>query len=325
MTVFNTAYDTTVGKGFPTIKIISALEEAVIKNSFHTGMNVFTNSLDDSTGGYLMSNQFPEFSDVPYFTHPVLLDLKKINKDQLQYEKLFVTDVRSFAIVDHKDFHGNFIVRNKMEFDLAKIRTALNIVWVADSPLRLRDLSFVPASIYSSWISEAVSRRFALDPKDQLMLSILSCIFYYSLFIEQDKFEDTEKMRIVGAVSKATKASMKDVSDVIEQIESLNGIKDFVKTVKAVLQNTRLDDFNEGILVSVLNTSWFGTNAKEMLSVAIEHPPTWLAIVYSSFVERSFRNSAIAKISERYALNKGQNDFVRSIVSTVKSYLADDQ
>ncbi len=325
MTVFNSAYETTAGKGIPITKVINAVEEVIIKENFHLdGNSGFDNSIQNNSIGYLLSNQYSSFSDIPFFIHPLVIDLSKINRTNFEVENLIITDVRALAVVDSNS-NGKLIPRNKMDFNLARIKTVLNMVWLMKSPLTLRDISFVPAAVYSSWISEAISRRLALDPKDQLTLAILSCIFYYSCFIDtKDGFSDNEKSRITAATSKATRASIKDVEDVMEQIENLNNIKDFVNTIKSVLQNIRLNDFNEGMLVSIVNNSWFGSSAKETLSVALEHPPTWIAIVYSSYTERSFHNSGISKIAERYALNKGQNDFVRSVVSLVKEHLLED-
>ena len=64
-----------------------------------------------------------------------------------------------------------------------------------------------------------------------------------------------------------------------------------------------------------MGNTWFGANAKEILAVALEHPPTWLSLVYIALKERSYKNTSLAKIALRYALNKGGNDFIRSFVS----------
>ena len=323
MTVFNSAYDTTAGSGFQTSRVIHAIKEAVIRDqidSMNTG--IVTNFQEDEYHGVLIANQYPSLALIPFFTHPIIVDIKDQKRGPNQVRtKVIFTDIRAFASV--REFDQKFILKNKMEYDLAKLRTVLNLIWVKDSPLKLRDLSPVPVSVYASWISEGISRRYALDPKDQMLLSIISGIFYFTLFERQELTEEN-KMRINSAVARATRVSAKEVLDIMDQITELNNIKDFVKNVKSILQNTRLDDFNEGMLISILGNSWFGTNAKEMLAVALEHPPTWISIVYSSFVERSYKNSAIAKISDRYALAKGQNDFTRSIVSIIQDYLDED-
>lgn len=326
MTVFNTAYDTTAGKGFTTVKVISAIKESIIKDYIHqmnTGINT---GVDSDCHAILIANHYPSQAVIPYFTHPILVELGTL-KTHFK-TRLLCTDVRPFASSSKESLtseDSGFLVKNRMEFDLAKIRTILNFIWITERPMKLRDISFVPMAVYASWISENVSRRFALDPKDQYLLSILSAIFYQTLFSDEEVLKDEDtKTKVATSVMKATKASAKDVYNVLDQIEDLNNLKDFCTNVRKILDNPRLQDFNEGMVITLLGTSWFGTNAKEMLAVAIEHPPTWLAIVYSSFVERSFKNSAIAKISERYGLNKGQNDFTKALISLVSDYTGKD-
>lgn len=97
----------------------------------------------------------------------------------------------------------------------------------------------------------------------------------------------------------------------------MTGIKDFCAQVKEITENNRLQAFEEGILVNLLIASWFGTNAREMIAVALEHPPTWIALVYAAFTEKSYKNTVISKIAYRYLGSKGENDFVRSLVSLI--------
>lgn len=326
MTVFNTAYDTTAGKGFNTSKVIIAIKESVIKDYLHQQNTGIFSELESDTHAILISNHYPSEAVIPYFTHPLVVELGTLKVQNKT--KLLCTDVRPFASVNKNGVRGSedqFIVKNKMEFDLAKIRTVLNLIWITEKQLKLREISFVPLAVYCSWISESVSRRFALDPKDQYKLAIIAGVFYQTLFSDSNILEDdVNKNKVAAAVMRATKASGKDVYEVIEQIEELNNLKDFCSNVRKILDNPRLQDFSEGMIITLLGTSWFGTNAKEMLAVALEHPPTWLAIVYSSFVERSFKNSTIAKISERYGLNKGQNDFTKALITLVSEYTAEE-
>jgi hypothetical protein len=72
-------------------------------------------------------------------------------------------------------------------------------------------------------------------------------------------------------------------------------------------------------LITILKSSWFGNNAAELLAVSLEHPPTWVSLVYTSLSERSFKNANLSKIVERYGKNNADNEFTRSFVSLVDS------
>jgi hypothetical protein len=70
--------------------------------------------------------------------------------------------------------------------------------------------------------------------------------------------------------------------------------------------------------LTVTRNSWYGTNAKEIISVALEHPPTWAAIVFTALNERTFKNSMIYKIAERFGKRGASDEFIDSYISLVK-------
>jgi hypothetical protein len=84
-----------------------------------------------------------------------------------------------------------------------------------------------------------------------------------------------------------------------------------------ITDSVRLKDFNAGVLFTLLGNTWFGANAKEMIAVATEHPPTWIAMLLSAFTERTFKNSQIAKILERNSFKKLSDDFVNSTLNLI--------
>lgn len=318
MTIYRSAYDTTVGKGFNTAKIKNSILETIIKESIYEfTYDLASLNLKDNVLPMFIASKSDSEANIPFFIHPLIVSLEPIK----QKETMVCMDIRSFASYNKnsQDTNDALLVRNKMELDLARIRTVLNMVWITERPMNLRDISSVPTAVFSSWISETIAKRFALDPKDQLVIQIIACIYYNTLFSDHNTFSEEEKVRTIGSIIKITRAPSKLVLEIFEKVTEMPNIKEFCKNIRDIGENTRLQDFNEGVLVSLLITSWFGTNSKEMLAVALEHPPTWIAIVYSSFVERTYKNSGIAKISQRYAQGKGETDFVRSLVALIKS------
>lgn len=317
MAIFKSAYDTTVGKSSNNLsKIKNAILETVIKEG-PWGFDYNLAATCDEIHPMFIASRADSEANIPFFIHPMIVTTEQIKRT----ETMVCTDIRSFASYNKNSQDENDIlnVRNRMELDLASIRTVLNIVWINDRPMNLRDISSVPTAVFASWISETIAKRYALDPKDQLTIMVIACIYYSTLFSEHSEISEEERVRVSGSIIKITRAPALFVNDVFDKITEMSNIKDFCKNIKDICDNTRLQDFNEGVLVSLLITSWFGTNSKEMLAVALEHPPTWIAIVYSSFVERTYKNSGIAKISQRYAQAKGETDFVRALVSLIKS------
>ena len=71
--------------------------------------------------------------------------------------------------------------------------------------------------------------------------------------------------------------------------------------------------------------SWFGSNAKEILAVALEHPPTWYAIVFSSLEERTYKNSMIARVAERFGKGGAWVDFKNAYSELIKRHVQQEQ
>lgn len=310
MSIFKTAYDTTVGSGFVTNKIEHAIKESIIKDAIQYIDGSFEGT--DLLKPMFIANTGLSEANIPYFSHPLIVE-------DLSKQKYICVDVRAFVKQNQQGMVNSFNIKNETEFNLAKSRLALNLIWLTQNPESLRDLSILPCAIFSSWISESVSNRFALDPKDQLVLAIISSYYYQSLFSNFDTFNEETRQKIATVVIRATKAPAKLVFETIDKIEKISNLEEFCSTCRSILENTRIDNLNTGLLITILGNSWFGMSAKEILAVSLEHPPTWISLVYAGLTEKTFKKSMISRISERYTGNKGGNDFIRAFVSLVQS------
>jgi hypothetical protein len=310
--IYKTAYDTTIGKSLQMAKTIRAIQESAIKDGAYDKDFGLIKTKTEITPWFIASSTDSE-AQIPFFNHPLLVEL--IDRK----EKTLCIDIRPFATynINSVNEEDQLRIKNKIELKLAEIRMKLNLTWLNNRPYVLRDISTVPMAIFSSWVSESVSRRFGLLPKDQMIIAIICCYYYYSLFNEHIDLTEEEKMRLVAATMKATKANSSMVMEVFEKITTISNVKELALVIKELTENTRLETFDQGMLVNLLINSWFGTNAREMIAVSLEHPPTWIALVYSSFVEKSYKNTVISKISQRYLGSKGENDFVRTLVTFI--------
>lgn len=301
--VYLSSYDTTVGSGMNLSTVVHSIKECLIQ--------AYPNPLDVKPQGdikpYFIIGSDSCESNVPNFVHP--LHLQSVHKD-----KFICMDVRNFVRLNPSIEQG-FIIKNQTEFDLAKTRLVMNLLWLTQSKNYLRDLSFVPSAVFSSLISESLAKRFALDAKDQLTLAVLANVYYQFLFKEAGKeFTEEEKQKITTVTIKATKAPANFVFQIIDKIEPINNIEEFCSVCKEVLQNVRIENLNAGLLITILSNTWF-TSGKEIVAVGLEHPPTWVSIVYAALNDKGYKNSVISKIAERYLGNKGGSDFIKSFVA----------
>lgn len=299
MSIFRTAYDTKACEGFAVSKLQGEVAKAMTVGWLSPVPDTPIRQVDGSD---------TLTSTIPSFLHPLLIEREGNQLD-------LVIDTRPFG--KWNPHQREFVVRNPTEYDLLVFRAKLNSVWMSHPAEVLRDVSPFAMQVFCAWISENVSRRFALDPLEQMKLAIYTGFFYQSLFTDMKELTERDKLRMVQSIAKNTHAKNTDVLDVLDQFSApLTGIKEFCDRAEEVTGSIRLQDFNIGVLYQILGRTWFGPNAPELIAVALEHPPTWLSIMLAATSERTFKNSQIAKIAERSSTSTNQQ-FARQLVNLV--------
>lgn len=303
MAIFKTAYDTTIGSS-ENLKDINLK----LKESFITDMIYEKNLGYDISPNYKLC--FIDGSDhseeyIPQIVHPLLFEHAS--------NKFICTDIRLF--VNPRQFEpGSVIphVKNYSEFNLSVDKAALLTMWLDGyiEPMKT-DLDF-GGVIFANWMSDTIAKRFALDGRDQLLLMAVSFIYYQTLFTNDVKPSDELKESAYIKLTSLMKLPREIIEFVLTKELSFADINDFCYTVKLVLENIRLKDFNLGILVTLISNSWFGVNAGKTLSVALEHPPTWLALIGVVLNYKGYKNTAIAKTIERVSKRGGADQFMNA-------------
>jgi hypothetical protein len=324
MTIFNTAFDTSAGSGFKITadRAAKQLQMAIIKVNFaDNNRRIVGEEFGDciNPAATVLTNNNPEEVAVEPFPFPMLIDSPSKGKESESY---VVFDGRPFINGNQLDESGQLKIRQRTEYDLSKLMTILTSYWCTNKYNDFKFLSKTPMGLYASLISETIARRFGLDPKDQLIISIVAAAFYSNLFNESNSLTENDKISITPNISSVTYAKSDLVFSTLDKVDSLRDLKDLVTAIKTTTQNPRMDDLNVGVLITILSGTWFGTNGKAIISAALEHPPTWVTLVYAAFTERSYKNSGLSKVADRYRGNKGEIEFSRAmknLISKAKS------
>lgn len=295
MSINETAYDTTACSGYRYNQIVDDLKKAQLMGglgeiSVDLAAHAQTFNLHVLQGGCASADR------IAFFKHPVIV--KNSNSEATPDQNyLAYLDIREFG--KFLPNQSQFVVRNGAEYVWAIKRTILNKLWVDGKIDALRDISTIPASVYAGLLSESIARRFALDPAEQMTVAVLSAYFYYQLFVDVEMSED-EKTRTVGNIVRATKIPAQKVFDVLSDVGALHTLDDLCAEIRRKVNNVALDHLNVGTLFAVCCGNWFGSNAREIMAVGLEHVPTWLMIVSSSLSSATFKRSTLAKISSRF-------------------------
>ncbi len=317
MAINETAYNTVACMSYKTQNIVSQIAKGLAANSLSIRKITLSNSGQEIKIGLIQGGNI--YSDtIPYFNHPIFVH--DTNKEDEQ--PIVFVDVRNYGIYNRPQ--QKFILRNRTEYIWSIYRAILNYIWIYGRKETLRDLSLLPSSAYSSMIAESVGRRYALDMAQQTILQVLACYYYYCLFTDNKEFDEMEMNRVVGAVARSTGVNTDFIYTVLEGLPVINTLPEFCKYAKEKTQSVSMIDFDVGILFSITGGSWFGTNSREMMAVALEHVPTWVMIVYGGITEATFKRSVLAKLLERLAKKHASDVFAKNVITLLATDVSID-
>lgn len=305
---YKTAYDTTLGKLTSNIHELNLSIEKylIIDYPFLKQARLSPElELDGKTIKpiYLTGLGTTE-EDIPSFAHSFLCR-----------DEWLVTDLRTYITAD-KD-SGTFAVRNEYEFGLNLQRAILSGKWVIGDTTSLYNFKF-PHDCFATWLSEVLTKRFGLSPNDQLRLQALTYIYYYGLF-QKEIMTDSDIDKLMIRVKTMQFMTVELMSDVYKNISlRMDNIGDFCREAYNVTGNVRLKGMTIAVLMTIIATNWFGHNAKELVATCLEHPPTWISLVYASLNLRSFKNTYISNIVNKVDKRQAGDNFMKDYNALTK-------
>lgn len=311
MSKFQDSYETTVGSAVDLKRTKIAIQESIIKDGLKD-RDLKVVKIGEWQPLFITGTRSSE-AEIPLFTHPITILTHT-------REKVLCGDLRLFVRKDTPIDNIWSGVKNLTEFNFAYQRSILSLLWLEGDGSKIKTGLQFAAVVYSAWLSEIVAKTYALDFKDQTVISIVSNLFYQSLFDNVEALvgeQDKQRMAIIA--SKATRAPAELVFEVIDKIEELHTIDDYCKAIQNCVENVRLKDFNLATLLTIIRNSWYGTNSKEIISVALEHPPTWACIVHTALAERTYKSSTIYRIAERFGKRGGADEYMSNFSLLLES------
>lgn len=312
MTMFKDCYETTVGSVHVTKSIVVAIREAMIKEGLDQN-NLGIKEIDGVKAVFITGYHSSE-TQIPLFAHPITVK-------NSQGKTCVCADIRLFVRKDTPLDNIEKSIKSLTEFNFTKSRLVLSMLWVTGREEKIKNSLQFAGTVYAAWLSETISKSFALDFKDQTILNIISHYFYLSLFQDKDEYDKEDKERMALQTIKALNAPSAMVFDVYDRVGKLNNIEDYCNEIVRILENVRLKQFNLAVLLTIIGNSWYGTNAKEIIKVALEHPPTWVAVVWTALNERTFKNSLIYRIAERFGKRGASAEFLTAYQHLVTEFI----
>lgn len=263
-------------------------------------------------GKVMTLEQSPEASKIPGFTHPIVT-----NDVSFGREPVVIVNLRDYTSFDMNSRSTR--IKSIADYRLQLDRGLLQSIWLTDSGRhQIQDLSPIPGNTFATYISDAVTRRLGLDPRDQFKIRMLACLWWFSQFTDDEQIDDMAAKRLVSRITRMAYARDHDVEDMLSAVPNyITGADHFCAMAQQYVGGVRLQSLNPAILYTIVRNGWFGVTGPEICAVGLEHPPTWVALCYHSLNDRSFEKTGIGRVNERLRPNDRQL-FIRSYEMNVR-------
>ena len=284
--MINTAYESTTVKTSYRKDIIRPIMIAQVKGALHALPLVGYEDI------YLILSNNEETQDIPTFTQPMLI----------------VSGTKASIVVDMRGRGNRLLVdgvlvlpKSGLEWNIIK-QAMIMKVWILGGRESLYQMSDLPIKVYSRWVSEKIASTLTLDPLVARHLQVACAWWYICQHHAPAALSEDEYLSKSIYISRIAMVPNEQAYEIIAACGYIGDIVDFCNRTKVALSSPRYQQITPKLLVAALAGSWF--SARETAGVAIEYPPTFLAMLHTAINERGFRDTPIAKIAEQ--LNKQQ-------------------
>lgn len=241
--------------------------------------------------------------NLPLFAHPIVIE--NLNDGKVVFYNV-VADARD---VTKRGYESGWKVTSQSEFNLIRTRLILEARWLMNSLSGAQTapvLNF-PMRMFSRWIGDALARRFNMDLDATVRVQAIAAFMYMSMHHGDTEIKDYELVDMAMKISRGINVPTAIVSEVLQDITFFSNVEEFCDALLTRVGSSKLDGLNPVVLYGIIRGSWFGKNASELVSVAIEHPPTFDALLHaaagSSTLQRTLLGTLVkAELRDREAL-----------------------
>jgi hypothetical protein len=289
---------------------VAALQDALVRNTLGRQFNYHTPTLPEEITVFEV-NGAPLQDNIGYFSHPISVMLPKHIADGAKIQHASFLDLRNLG----RYVGSEFRIQDRANYILQHLRTVLGHIFEFAQPSALKDMGSFPATVFGKFVSQPLARNFMLEPSQEVYLNVIATYYYYCLFVDEVELEAEERDKVVAQTARATNVPADRVYDIMDGVDMIHDLEKLADVIKLRVNSVRLQNFTYGTILQMLCGNWMGNASREMVGVALEHPPTWIALIYGSIGEASFKRTQLGKIVDTQARVRSEvpETFVRNV------------
>jgi len=297
-------YETTLGRLNKPDEYVRAVRKAEISLSLPPMATVNNEQLSDT--GYVTPRE--EHDDIPNFAHIINVGDER--------NPMLVVDGRQYMRYDERTGVTRLIAAN--DWQLQCVRVALTHKLMEQGPHAFSRLTDFPAKVFMDWVTGTLVQRYTLRPESEMALRVISALYYQAMLSPELREPGHDRVRFATILNRITMVPIDFILNLVDPdmpntVGSLNNADDLARELSTKSRTLSMGQLKFADLHVLLKASWYGTNASDNVGMALEHLPTWIAILYTAVSDRSYRKSKITERAERI----GRANDIRNFIDLV--------
>lgn len=328
MTIYIDPYHTSAGLVLDMTKVMTPLKESTVRDP-----------LDGTSLGVRPANAIiPVFitgcrsseREIPSFAHPILIK-------NISGKSYLFTDMTLFVSSGGTLQNINSHIRRKEEFEFTRARAIASLAWASGDVSRFANSMGFISTVFASLITQSLSKYFALIFTDTMKIQMIALAYYESLFVE-GAVNYSQNIDMSMAVARKASDSFKiPFAQAFSFYKQLDHVfmtaNDMCQAIVKELDNVNLNpiqgkpgtEFNVRILLNLLANVWYSTNSKVIIPTALEHPPTFAAMVFYCLNYNNFRKQQLGQTIQTIGKGGRSDNFNKAFSWMLEEYTQPEQ
>lgn len=230
-------------------------------------------------------------------------------------------DARSMYSVDPRtlEVKPKVVMNNALVW--TELRLKLQALWETPNYIMVQQCMDYPIMLYGKIMSEALARKYGLKPEVIARCDMLFSYAYWCFSHTEEDFKKADTTQLANLLAMSIRSTGSNVTDVIKDLEYFHTIEDVVVALKNedVVGTQTMTSISTATLFEIAGSFWHitaGAPAQEIIACALEHPPTWMACIFTSVTNPSIRNN-IDSVAQRYKRLSNPEIFINSLIHLV--------
>lgn len=171
---------------------------------------------------------------------------------------------------------------------------------------------------YATILVGALAKQFNLDPVVKVQLTAVAGAFFYDITRPMDHIpSDQDPIIAMKSLVRNLRVPAEIANSVMSLYEPGRSLEALANNIKRVEGTDRTLAMSPALLINMLAGLWFGVNSSQLLSICLEHPPTWAAMVMEATGDGSYSRSELAKRLKVMGLIRQKVPHLHSVINQI--------